>query len=528
MQRDHEVESMGIRSEIVIGFVGPVGVDSGKFHELAKKRLGAFGYDAELIKVSEEIDKLQADDYLKTALATKPEFDRILTHMQAGDELRRLAEEKSGKDARGLLAYAVATKIGKARPLDKNDPSQTLPMARQAWLVSSLKNPTEVEILRSVYREGFFLIGLYASETERKKALVLRGMTEEQASKLIEMDLQGGAKSGQQTRKTFELADAWIENEDQLVRLLDLIFGNSFQTPSDDENAMSLAYSEALRSSDLSRQVGASIVAVTGEVIATGRNEVPSAGGGQYSPPDPKHEKKTARDCDLGEDYNQKERKAIEVELLSDIESRVKGSFESDPLEVEQIAKIQEIVKDALGDSRLRDITEYGRAVHAEMSALMAATRLGISVRDATLYCTTFPCHNCAKHIVASGIRRVVFVEPYPKSKAKDLHADSVELVGEDLPDTPMSLATKGNKQPRILFQPFVGVGPRRYFDLFSMNLGFGRAISRKDADGQKVDFQTNDATPRVPLAAMNYLDREIDSAQKLAQTLDTFNGEQT
>lgn len=62
-------------------------------------------------------------------------------------------------------------------------------MPGYAWLVSSLKNPTEVEILRSVYREGFFLIGLYASEAERKKALVLRGMEEDQATKLIEMDL---------------------------------------------------------------------------------------------------------------------------------------------------------------------------------------------------------------------------------------------------------------------------------------------------------------------------------------------------
>ncbi len=365
--------SMKIKSEIVIGFVGPVGVDSGKFHELATKRLGAFGYDAQLIKVSEEIDNLQADGYLNTKLATKPEFERILTHMEAGDELRRLAEEKRGEGARGLLAYAVATKIGKSRPLAENDQRQTLPMPGYAWLVSSLKNPTEVEILRSVYREGFFLIGLYASEAERKKALVLRGMEEDQATKLIEMDLQGGAKSGQQTRKTFELADAWIENERQLVRLLDLIFGDSFQTPSDDENAMSLAYSEALRSSDLSRQVGAAIVTTRGEVIATGRNEVPAAGGGQYSPPGDEEEK-TARDCDLGEDYNQKERQAIQGELIVDIERLVKERMKSKPLDEEQVGSIKEIVTEALEESRLRDITEYGRAVHAEMSALMAAT----------------------------------------------------------------------------------------------------------------------------------------------------------
>ncbi len=156
------------------------------------------------------------------------------------------------------------------------------------------------------------------------------------------------------------------------------------------------------------------------------------------------------------------------------------------------------------------------------------ATRVGVSVQGATLYCTTFPCHNCAKHIVASGIRRVVFVEPYPKSKAKDLHADAVELLGEEIPESKMSVATKGNRLNKVLFEPFVGVGPRRYFDLFSMNLGFGRAISRKDTAGKKLTFQAKEATPRVPLAAMNYLDREIDSAEKLNEALETFKGEQT
>ena len=365
------------------------------------------------------------------------------------------------------------------------------------------------------------MIGLYASETARKNALMLRGMTEPEAIKLIEMDLEGDAKSGQQTRKTFELADAWVENDQQLARLLDLIFGNCFQTPGDDENAMSLAYTEALRSSDLSRQVGAAIVSETGELIATGRNEVPTAGGGQYSPPE--EDTPTARDCDLGEDYNQRERQAIQRELVAGVGSLVKERFKCNPLTEEQVVQIQEIVTDTLQNSRLREITEYGRAVHAEMSALMTAVRIGVSVRGATLYCTTFPCHNCAKHLVASGIKRVVFVEPYPKSKAKDLHADSIKLVGEEVPESKMSEATSRSKRPRVLFEPFVGVGPRRYFDLFSINLGAGRTISRKDGAGKKLNFLPNEATPRVPLAAMNYLLREMDSADKLNQALETF-----
>ena len=75
---------------------------------------------------------------------------------------------------------------------------------------------------------------------------------------------------------------------------------------------------------------------------------------------------------------------------------------------------IRSVVDD---DPIIDEVTEYGRIVHAELGALAAAARSGLSVVDGTLYCTTFPCHNCAKHIVASGIVRVVYVEPYPKSR---------------------------------------------------------------------------------------------------------------
>src|SRR5690348_6073412 len=122
-------------------------------------------------------------------------------------------------------------------------------------------------------------------------------MTADEAKRLIARDAENEDKHGQQTRKTFELADAWVKDEDQLCRFLDLIFGNPFQTPTDDEDGMALAYAAALRSSDLSRQVGAAIVSSTGEVIATGRNEVPAPGGGQYSPP--VEGIPTARDCDV-------------------------------------------------------------------------------------------------------------------------------------------------------------------------------------------------------------------------------------
>jgi hypothetical protein len=150
------------------------------------------------------------------------------------------------------------------------------------------------------------------------------------------------------------------------------------------------------------------------------------------------------------------------------------------------------------------------------MSALMSAARVGVSVRDATLYCTTFPCHNCAKHIAAAGIARVLFVEPYPKSKAVRLHADAITLVGETSDEPRLSSLTDSVKARRTRFEPFLGVGPRRYFDLFSMKLGTGHPVDRKDDSGNVLGFDPPTATPRVPLAATTYLEEEMKAADFL------------
>ena len=48
-------------------------------------------------------------------------------------------------------------------------------------------------------------------------------------------------------------------------------------------------------------------------------------------------------------------------------------------------------------------------AVHAEQNAIIQAAKLGVSVEGATLYCTHQPCVICAKMIINSGIKRVVY-----------------------------------------------------------------------------------------------------------------------
>ena len=63
-------------------------------------------------------------------------------------------------------------------------------------------------------------------------------------------------------------------------------------------------------------------------------------------------------------------------------------------------------------------------ATHAEQTAIIQAARLGLSVDGATLYCTHQPCVICAKMIINSGIKRIVYREGYPDEF-------SLQLLGE-------------------------------------------------------------------------------------------------
>ena len=74
-------------------------------------------------------------------------------------------------------------------------------------------------------------------------------------------------------------------------------------------------------------------------------------------------------------------------------------------------------------------------AIHAEQNAIIQAAKLGISIQDATLYCTHQPCVICAKMIVNAGISRVVYREGYPVEFAREmLEEGGVSLERFELP----------------------------------------------------------------------------------------------
>ncbi|HYO53918.1 anti-phage dCTP deaminase [Archangium sp.] len=472
----------GKDAELVLGIVAAVGTDLDTFVAILEDHLHKFRYKPRTIRTSQFLARLQPERF-GVRIDSSTENNRLWTYMDAGRKVR----EATGRG--DLLALHAILEIFRTRQPDPTRAADAAPKPRQAYVIRSLKHPDEVQTLRQVYQSGFFLIGLYSTEKERRTYLTEdKACTPEQAARLIERD-RDESDLGQRTRDTFALADVFIrfnpnkrtQAKKQVYRFLDIIFGNPHLTPTQDEHAMFLAHGAALRSGDLSRQVGAVITSVQGDLLATGANDVPRAGGGLYWPG-----KGDKRDSVRGYDANERRRD----EIALDIYKRMLPAPSSDRPTEELLAE----AKTRLKDSLVWDITEYGRAVHAEMEAILSCTRTGGQTRGATLYSTTFPCHNCAKHIIGAGISRVVFVEPYPKSQAMALHHDSIAL--------------ERARPGRVLFEPFIGLGPRRFMELFALNPGEGYRVKRK-VDGKTAPWDRATANLRVPMLPSSYVDRE-------------------
>ncbi len=64
---------------------------------------------------------------------------------------------------------------------------------------------------------------------------------------------------------------------------------------------------------------------------------------------------------------------------------------------------------------------EICRAVHAEQNAIIQCATYEISSKEGTLYTTHQPCTICTKMIIAAGIKRIIYDNPYPDKFAQSL-----------------------------------------------------------------------------------------------------------
>ncbi|MBT8762693.1 cytidine/deoxycytidylate deaminase family protein [Desulfohalobiaceae bacterium Ax17] len=64
---------------------------------------------------------------------------------------------------------------------------------------------------------------------------------------------------------------------------------------------------------------------------------------------------------------------------------------------------------------------ELCRGLHAEQNIIIQAAVHGVSIADATIYCTTQPCLICTKMLINCGITAIYFAEGYPDELAQQM-----------------------------------------------------------------------------------------------------------
>lgn len=455
--------------EVVIGLVSPMGCNKSPFINTLKKNFEERGYLVKTITATELLYKNEKK---------YPTSFNIFCKMQLCSELRL--------NYRGFTAALVINEIRHIRSDDtKNN--------NIVYIIDQLKNEAEYEILSHVYGINYLQVSLFSNYYERDKNIkkklspdsinlenfqapnqdvlenlfldkIFQGdidiskvksklsnidydlikryrdqILHDCSHMLIEKDNKDiDAKhkdSGQQIAALFHKSHYFLNAdspksilENEIKKFTEQFFGTYKEYPTQDEFGMSIAYQVSFRSNfPGDRHIGASIIAENGEVISLGSIRAPSSSSNPV----------LAHQDSITDGYT------YYYNRIEDWSSEL----EEDNCNVKSKEDIRSFLKDSI---------DFHPCTHAEMSAIIDAAKLGTSLKNSTLYTTTFPCHLCAKDIVTAGIKRVVFLEAYPKSKSKELYPSVIDLHSQRRNDI-------------IPFENYMGVAPKRYHYVYSL-----------------------------------------------------------
>lgn len=357
---------------------------------------GSFGsgctYVADHILVPRGYKKLSLSDVLREHYRDKkgplPDTGQRRALQDFGDELRQTQDPD-------FLAQKIVAQID-----DKG--------ATEKWVVDSIRNPAETHLLRNSFPR-FFLFGVYAEKQTRWGRV--QGVYKGNRREFDEDDSNDtGDESepyGQRVAACFYEADVVLANNSNF----DAVGNEAFegfrgwvesyvglvekplerkQPIHEREAPMAMASAASQQSSCMKRKVGAVIVDGAATVISSGFNEVP-----RHGTPCKKKFRKCQRDF-----------------LFKEFADALRQRGFTDEGKEELLVKFVR---------RSFKMLDYCQALHAEENAIVALARNGSSVPldQCTLYTTTYPCRLCANKIVNLGIRKVVYLEPYPDEEAK-------------------------------------------------------------------------------------------------------------
>ena len=504
IDREEKPRELIVRSkEIVIALVGYAGAGCSEVADKLSVNLKGNGYRPERIKLSKIIESFPNSEECPAVSddASLRGAERLsrASHLQnCGDIVRK----EYGADI--LIRKAI-------QEFKVRRDGESVGTEKIAFIIDSVKHTKEIELLSDLYGPSFRLLSVHCSKERRFLRLFGDANSDSKFAGALKKDVEGfmvrdekdatDKKFGQQVRDAFYLGDYFLNNDTSLAgtshivqevdRFISLLLGQRLIRPRIEESAMYGAFSAARHSSCLSRQVGATLYSPDNRLISNGANEVPKFGGGVYGEDDGSPERRCfgwVFDLEGGLEFQG----CHNTRMKNTIQDEIANWMQEDFLEsmVTNLSKRGKVVppefkalfKEGINASsqelsqapRIGGLLEFSRSIHAEMDAVISAARAGHSTKNTVLFCTTYPCHNCARHMVTAGVTRVVYIEPYVKSMAVELHNDSISDVQGDCFDD-------DGKQIKVFIQAFTGVGPR----MFDMH--FKKNFELKDDSGKYI-----------------------------------------
>lgn len=328
-------------------------------------------------------------------------------------------------------------------------------------VVDAIRNPLEIQFFRNQCPR-FFTLGVTADDEDRRHRLAIAGYTSVGIDALDQKEypqqnkMLGGEKQlvSQNIQACLEKADVFIRNNGrsvgdqaadlrqltyQLLRYTTLAEHPGLVTPSRDERCMQLAFVARASSGCISRQVGAVVTDAAYSVQAVGWNDVAK---GQIS-------------CllrDVDDLSRQREESAFSAYEFSnkDFRTQVSKSYANTAKLASDGLSCPFCFKDEFNTLKKDKNQVHTRSLHAEENAFLQIAKTGgMSLAGGVLYTTASPCELCAKKAYQLGIKRVVYVDPYP-----GISNDHIFASGD--------LA----RRPKVeLFSGAVGAAYHRFFD---------------------------------------------------------------
>lgn len=94
--------------------------------------------------------------------------------------------------------------------------------------------------------------------------------------------------------------------------------------------------------------------------------------------------------------------------------------------------------------------------IHAEQNALIDCAKRGVSCNNCIAYITHFPCVNCAKYLLAAGIKKIYYINDYKnadivKQFCSQMKCDLIKILSDNN-------KSDNNKSDNIIHQNLIDI----------------------------------------------------------------------